>query len=184
MASLHEPEIVAVESAFDRLLGSLTGATDAMVRELSLLPGWTRGHVLTHLARNADGNRNMVEGALHGEEREQYPGGASERAGEIEAGASRNVDELIVDLVESQRSLVAAWRMLTPEQWSSTGVWLNAGRQTIDASLGSRRREVLVHVVDLDVGVRPTDLPADFLDDEHAWLAEHRTVETWPDASW
>jgi len=29
--------------------------TDADVRAPSLLPGWTRGHVLSHIARNADG---------------------------------------------------------------------------------------------------------------------------------
>ena len=184
MASLHEPEIVAVESDFDQLVSSLTGVTDATVREPSYLPGWTRGHVLTHLARNADGNRNMVEGALNGEEREQYPGGADRRTGEIETGASRSAGELISDLVESQHRLVLAWRRLTPEQWSSTGVWLSTGRRPITASLGSRRREVLVHLVDLDVGVHPTQLPADFLEHEHEWLVEHRTVETWPDAPW
>ena len=42
----------------------------------SRLPGWSRGHLLSHLARNADGVRGMVEGAIVGEEREQYPHGA------------------------------------------------------------------------------------------------------------
>jgi hypothetical protein len=40
--------------------------------------------------------------------------------------------------------------------------------------VGWRRRELLVHLVDLDVGVAPRDLPADFLDDDAAWLAQHR----------
>lgn len=182
--STHEQEIVAVESAFGQLLDGLADVSDALVRGPSYLPGWTRGHILTHLARNADGNRNIVEGALHGEERQQYPGGSSQRAGEVEAGASRNAAKQMADLVQSQRELVAAWRLLTPEQWSSTGVWLIAGRRMIDVGLRARRREVLVHLIDLDVGVSPSDLPADFLDEQRVWLAEHRTVETWPDAPW
>ena len=40
-----------------------------------------------HLARNADGVRGMVEGAIAGEEREQYPHGAEGRAADIDAGA-------------------------------------------------------------------------------------------------
>jgi maleylpyruvate isomerase len=184
MGSDHEPAIVAVEAAFDLLLDAVGDITMSKLRAPSLLPGWTRAHVITHLARNADGNRNIVEGALNGEEREQYPGGAEQRAREIEAGTLRSADELISDLVETQSRLVACWRALAPEQWSRTGVWLAAGRRTIDAGLKARRRELLVHLVDLDVGVRPQDLPSDFVAEERIWLAEYRTTQTWPDAPW
>ena len=184
MVSLYEPDILIVESAFDQVLGALVDITDDDVRGRSRLPGWTRAHVITHLARNADGNRNIVEGALDGEERAQYPGGVEQRAGEIDAGARRSPYELMEDLRVSQSALVDRWRALTDAQWSCTGVWLSAGRQSIDASVPSRRRELLVHVVDLDLGVHPSDLPADFVAEERAWLAEHRTRETWPDARW
>ena len=46
----------ALESLADATAGLIMGVgglTDADPREPSLLPGWTRGHVLTHLARNA-----------------------------------------------------------------------------------------------------------------------------------
>jgi hypothetical protein len=88
------------------------------------------------------------------------------------------------DLVRAQKRLVAAWRALTPELWSRTGVWLSAGRRTIDNGLGARRRELLVHLVDLDLGVRPVDLPPDFLAEVRTWRVEHRTIQTWPDARW
>src|ERR1035441_5721059 len=42
-------------AATARLLATSAGFTDAQVREPSLLPGWTRGHGLSHVARNADG---------------------------------------------------------------------------------------------------------------------------------
>src|SRR2546430_1201820 len=44
-----------IAEATGRLLASATTLTDTGMREPSLLPGWTRGHVLTHVARNADG---------------------------------------------------------------------------------------------------------------------------------
>src|SRR5439155_7551235 len=40
--------------AHRRLLATLEVVDDATARGLSQLPAWTRGHVLTHLARNAD----------------------------------------------------------------------------------------------------------------------------------
>ena len=36
-------------------------------------PGWTVGHVLAHLARNADGHTRRLEGALKGREVARYP---------------------------------------------------------------------------------------------------------------
>ena len=50
-------------AATERLLATATALGDAQVREASLLPGWTRGHVLTHLARNADGMINLLSWA-------------------------------------------------------------------------------------------------------------------------
>ena len=52
-----------VRDATAALLDGLRGLTDDEARRPSLLPGWTVGHVLTHLARNADGVRGMIEGA-------------------------------------------------------------------------------------------------------------------------
>ena len=42
----------------------------------------------------------------------------------------------------------------------------------------SRWRELLVHLVDLDVGVMPDQLPADYLARDADWLKQHRP--TWP----
>jgi DNA-binding CsgD family transcriptional regulator len=62
------PELVtrAFESGFLRVLTLVAAAgrmTDAEAREPSLLPGWTRGHVLTHVARNADALTNLLSWA-------------------------------------------------------------------------------------------------------------------------
>lgn len=56
--------------------------------EPSALPGWTRAHLLTHLARNADGLGNLLTWAETGVERSMYgPGNA--RDDDIEAGSGR-----------------------------------------------------------------------------------------------
>ena len=40
--------------------------TDPWTRQPSLLPGWTRGHVLNHLARNADAMVRTLSGTVRG----------------------------------------------------------------------------------------------------------------------
>ena len=176
--------LVKVEAAYRQVLVSVAGLTDDDALAVSHLPGWTRGHILTHLARNADGNRNMVQGAIIGEEREQYPGGAKQRADDIEAGATRSAKALLEDVRTSHEALANAWKRLSGDAWTRSGIWLTAGRRPIEAGVRARRRELLAHLIDLDLGVRPGDLPADFLAEQKDWLREHRTTETWPDAPW
>jgi maleylpyruvate isomerase len=179
-----ETAILAVADAYEHVLGSVATLTDDQARGPSRLPGWTRGHVLTHLARNADGNRNLVEGAIAGEERDQYPGGAARRVGDIEAGAARDARALVADFESSHQAMADVWRQAPDAAWAATGIWLMAGRQPIRACLSTRRRELLVHWIDLDLGTSPVDLPADYVADDGEWLREHRTRAAWPDAPW
>ena len=62
-------------AAHARLVARVEHITDEQVRSPSRLPGWTVAHVLTHLARNADGHVRRLEGALRGEDVPRYPGG-------------------------------------------------------------------------------------------------------------
>src|SRR5439155_16343919 len=47
-----------------------------------------------------------------------------------------------------------------------------------------RRREILVHLIDLDIGVHPRDLPAEYRAADAEFLREMRKADTWPDAEW
>ncbi|MHB1928527.1 MAG: maleylpyruvate isomerase N-terminal domain-containing protein, partial [Acidimicrobiales bacterium] len=76
-------------AAHHRLLGTVGHLGDEHIGAPSRLPHWTVGHVLTHLARNADGHVVRLEGALRGEDVRRYPGGVEQRDADIEAGASR-----------------------------------------------------------------------------------------------
>ena len=90
----------AAQAALDAWLGGL-GAVDPGTP--SLLPGWSVGHVLTHLARNADSHLRMLAGEP------QYPGGAEQREADIAVGAGRPWAELLADLRAAHERLDAAW---------------------------------------------------------------------------
>jgi hypothetical protein len=90
VAAGHVGELVqAAVEAHRRMLESASRLTDADCRGPSLLPGWSRGHVLAHWARNADGQSRMLAAAMRGVVTAQYPGGDAQRAAEVEAGAAR-----------------------------------------------------------------------------------------------
>jgi len=126
--------------------------TDDIARRPSLLEGWTVGHVLTHLARNADSHRGMVEGAIRGESVAQYPGGPAERERGIQAGFARPATDLIADVKASHRLLEAAWAATTAEVWEVGVGTRRRGLTTIADSVWQRWREVEVHSIDMNLG--------------------------------
>jgi maleylpyruvate isomerase len=179
-----EAALWAARDATERVSIAVANLTADEARAPSRLPGWSRGHVLTHLARNADGIRNMVEGAIAGDERDMYPGGADERAAAIDAGADRPASELVADHAQASAALDDAWRRMPDDGWDRLGVTLAFGPTPMRSMVWGRRRELLVHLVDLDVGVGPADLPDDFLTGDADWLRDNRGADTWPDAAW
>src|SRR6187549_2080140 len=85
-----------VTASTQRLLGDTIGVDDNAWRSASRLPRWSRGHVATHLARQADGLARLVEWAGSGVRQEMYAS-PQHREDEIEAGAGRSGLELQVD---------------------------------------------------------------------------------------
>jgi maleylpyruvate isomerase len=176
-AGRPDGDLAGVDVAFGHLANAISGLTEDGARGPTLLPGWTRGHLLTHIARNADSQRTMVDGALRHEVVQQYPGGDEQRSSDIDAGAGRPVDVLRADVHTSQQSLVDAWAEMPDDAWERlTGA--RAGDRPVRAGVLSRWRELSVHLVDLDVGFRPGQLPTAYRERDAAWLAEHR-ADTW-----
>src|SRR4051812_32675009 len=89
--------LAEVDRATKRLLTRLERLDDAAIAGPSLLPGWTRGHVLTHLARNADSYVNLLTWARTGVPTPQYPSPQA-RVADIEAGAGRPAVVQVADL--------------------------------------------------------------------------------------
>jgi maleylpyruvate isomerase len=168
-----DDDLGAVDAAFRMLLDATAELGDDEVRQPSSLPGWSRGHVLTHIARSGEGDALTVEGAIRGEVLEKYPGGPDQRTRDIDAGARRSVDSLRADLVATQRRLVDAWARIHGDAWERMTL-TPMGPRTVAGTVHARRREILVHLVDLDVGVPPGELPVDYVTTDREWLSEFR----------
>jgi maleylpyruvate isomerase len=144
------------EDATTVLLETVARLSDQDVRQPSGLPGWTRGHVLTHLARGGDALRDLLEGG---------PGYPSREARDaaIEAGAGRSVDELTADLRVSAAAFREAVLNQPDERWSRP-VTPPFGIPPFPAGQVLVRRlvEVEVHHVDLAAGYRSSDWPTTF----------------------
>jgi maleylpyruvate isomerase len=133
--------------------------TDADVRMPSLLPEWTRGHVLTHIARNADGIARTLAGALHGDVVARYPNGRTGRDADIAAGAMRAATELIADVRESADRLDRMFGAVADaDGWGRPTDELLAGDWPV-----RRWREVEIHRVDLAGAYTPDDWPASLI---------------------
>lgn len=155
--------LVRITAATEHLLRTAARFTDADVRAPSLLPDWSRGHVLTHLARNADGGRRLLIWARTGVETPEYPS-LSARAEEIETGAGRRAAELLADLRDSSAAFEAEYRGMPPEAWHRTVRWTRGQERPADRAADARLCEVLVHHADLDAGYTPAQWPTDFVD--------------------
>jgi maleylpyruvate isomerase len=151
-----------LESATRRLLDKMASLSDAAVRQPSLLPGWSRGHVLTHLARNAEGSTRLLTWARTGVPGYEYES-AEARAAEIEAGAGRPAEVLIEDVRRTAATLGEAAAGMPPQAWQSVVRYTGGQERPADVILPSRLAEVLIHHVDLDYGFTPEDWPSPFV---------------------
>ena len=147
-------QVVGCAASHQRLLHVLDGLTDEQCRQPSLLAGWSRGHVLSHLANNAYSHLRMFEAASRGEETEQYEGGKPTRDAQIEAWSSLSAHELVGHVRASIYALEGAWASATPTTWTGFGIKSHAGgaRVAITDLMLMRWCETEVHHADLDLG--------------------------------
>lgn len=157
-------EVLAwLDAGARRLVTALTRLDRDGARAPSHLPGWSRGHVVAHLAHNAEAFDAVTATALRGGAREVYPGGAQERDAAIERDATHPPQELRERLAVAQRTLHQRWRDLEPRGWDAP-VPFRGG--TVAHLLASRWREVEIHHADLDLGYTPEEWSDTFA--EHA----------------
>jgi maleylpyruvate isomerase len=172
-ASAHQ----ALLAQLDALLADGT-LSDERVGAPSLLEGWTVGHVLTHIARNAEGFTGILAAADRGEIVDQYEGGVEGRVAGIEAGAGRPAIEQVADV---RRTIWALEQQIAV----TTIGWEGSGRGTHGdlipcVDLPFRRwREVEIHHVDLGLpGFTYDDWPVEYVREElrrHAMVAASRS---------
>ena len=152
--------LAELPAAERRLLDTLAGLTDDDVRRPSLLPGWTVGHVLSHLARNADALVNLCDWARTGVRKPMYAS-LEAREADIAEGAPRPVAVQVQDLVAAEARLLERFEDLPDVAWLTEVTWPSGVTRTADQIVVARLNEVEVHHVDLGLGYSFDDVPAE-----------------------
>jgi len=146
----------------ERLLGVVSALGDADLDEPSLLPGWSRRHLLAHIAANADALRNLVHWARTGEERRMYAS-PQQRDADIAAGARRPAAELRAWVASTANALSGDLAALPEPAWQARVITAQGVDRSAAEIPWMRDREVYVHAVDLGSGMGFADLPVGFL---------------------
>ncbi|MEU7161994.1 maleylpyruvate isomerase family mycothiol-dependent enzyme [Streptomyces chrestomyceticus] len=162
-------DTASVREATDRLLVDVGKLDDEAIGEPSLLPDWTRGHLLAHVARNADALVNLLTWARTGIRTPMYAS-AEARNADIAEGADRPLAVHLDDLRSSAERFDAAAAALPParrqyELEMRNGVLERAARLPF-----RRLTEVELHRIDLGVGYGIEQLPMAFVDAALAFL--------------
>jgi maleylpyruvate isomerase len=157
-------------AATDGLVAGLGGLSEAGARGASRLPGWSRGHVLSHLARNAEGSTRLLVWARTGVPGHEYESVAA-RAAAIEAGAGRPAAVLAADVRASARALAEAAAAVPDDGWDRLVTWTTGQQTPAVVIVTARLTEVLVHHVDLELGFGPADWPDWFVAERTAAVA-------------
>lgn len=158
LGALDDERLEWVRAAQDAIVERAGVLTDEELAAPSLLPGWSRAHVLAHIARNADGLRNLVTWAATGVETPMYESFES-RAADIEAGAAQSPDDLRADVERAGTALLDALEALDAEAAATVVRALRGDPFPASELPWTRCREAWVHLVDLDAGVTFADVP-------------------------
>jgi maleylpyruvate isomerase len=157
------PHLDETVVATARYLEALTELDDDAMRQPSLLPGWTRAHVVGHLSRNADALANVLHGAQAGEVRAMYQS-KEQRDGDIEATAAWGPERLRADAVASAGRWLQAANELHASNLEAPGCSRPGSEQWPVRRVGvMRRTEVEVHHADLGIGYTAAHWPDDFV---------------------
>jgi maleylpyruvate isomerase len=162
VAGTETPGWAPLADSAARFLDTAQALTDDGLHEASALPGWTRAHVLTHVAQASDSRTRLLRAAQAGRIGQQYPSEQA-RAEAIDAGARRPAAVIRADVHRAIAECLTAIGQHPSELWDAPAIWLGPGRRPVRGVVPSLRRELEYHHVDLAAGYRPADWPDDFV---------------------
>lgn len=161
--SIALPHFDETEHATTRYLRALTELGDRDLQAPSLLPGWSRAHVVTHLARQADALAHALTAVLNGEDAWMYSSQTA-RDEEIDQGASRGAAALREDAEASVERFRDVAGRLDAGHLSTPVSRLPGGPAFMPAGDAATKRwtELEIHHADLGLDYTPADWPVDF----------------------
>lgn len=152
-----------LESSTKRLVRAVDALPDDAYAAPSLLPGWTRGHVVAHLALNAEGLTDALHSVGAGEPAAMYASPEA-RDTDIAALATAPPRQVRDRLLGSATTLAEAVRAMPADRGGVEVARTPGSDRTFraDEVVTMRWREVEIHHVDLDVGYRREAWPEAF----------------------
>jgi maleylpyruvate isomerase len=157
------PDLDETVLATTRYLQALTVLDEEAVRRPSLLPGWSRAHVVAHLSRNADAFEQVLSRAARGGPAVMYDGQHARDRDIEETVRGADLAHLVDDAHRSARRLEHAWRTCAADPETPYSRLPDAEETFPLRTVGFRRRaEVEIHHADLGLGYLPSTWPTDF----------------------
>jgi maleylpyruvate isomerase len=161
---MSDPSIVAMlDSGTRRLVRSVDKMTDEQYAQPSLLPGWTRAHVVAHLTLNAEGLSGAVEGVHEGRPVPMY---ASDTARDTDiAELSATSPSVLRDRFLASTTVIGEWVEELADNLADQVVERTPGGRSFAAGeVGlMRTREVEIHHADLDLDYTAADWTPEFV---------------------
>lgn len=157
------PLLEQLVSADRRLVRTVDALPDEAYAEPSALPGWTRGHVVAHLALNSEALTAVLLGVAQGDVPPMYAS-QERRDADIDELASAAPEELRARLLGGTTSLVDAIGLVPDDRLDAVVERTRGSDRTfpVRAVTGMRLREVEIHHADLAAGYTRGDWPLDF----------------------
>lgn len=155
-------EMAHCVASHQRLMFTLKAFDDESALEPSLLPEWSRAHVLAHLARQAESQERMLRGLMRDEHIPQYSGGAAGRRKAINESARQGAQALVDDYRSCSEGLFSVWQAMPDDLWDHS---VHTLRGVVDAATTAwvRWHELEVHHVDLGLEFTQADWPAAYV---------------------
>ena len=150
-------------TADQRLARTVDSLPDPAYDEPSALPGWTRGHVLAHLALNAEALAAVLGGIAAGDVPPMYSS-SEQRDTDIAELAGAGPAEIRARLMGSTTGLVDAISRVPGDRLDTLVERTTGSERSFPARAvaGMRLREVEIHHADLDAGYTRADWPLPF----------------------
>ena len=151
--------LAAIDEHTARLVSDARACDDLAAP--SLCEGWSRDHVLNHLARNAEALCRLVAAAVDGSGDTMYAS-PERRNSDIDDGVGRAPEVVVGDVEDTAVPLARELRRLTPDH-RDVVLERTPGGPTFKGGMlpFMRLREVVYHHVDLDLGFGFDDLEGD-----------------------